>query len=103
MYQSLFSVVLIAHEVHCYIAAVRPSWASASCLKCLRVKEPSNSDADYHAGSLRAEVQMAAFDKTFISQHNRALLLQVLRDRMLELVADPRSRGMSQLVSHASS
>ena len=38
------------------------------------------------AGSLRSEVQLASFAKTFISQQNRDLLLQALRNQSLKLV-----------------
>lgn len=47
------------------------------------------------AGSLRAEVQLASFEKTFISQQNRDLLLQALRKQILQLMGDGK---MSMLV-----
>ena len=47
------------------------------------------------AGSLRAEVQQASFEKSFISQQNRDLLLQALRNQSVKLIHEGR---MSMLV-----
>ena len=50
------------------------------------------------AGSLRSEVQQASFAKTFISQQNRDLLLQALRNQSLKLVYEGK---MSLLVCYS--
>ena len=53
------------------------------------------------AGSLRGQVQIAAFEKTFISQQNRDGLLEALRGQMMRLLYDDKPGGMSVLVSVA--
>ena len=60
--------------------------------------QPCNSSEGmslWPAGSLRQQVQVATFQKSFISQQNRDVLLQALRNQILKLM---HTGNMSLLV-----